>query len=109
MKCKKYLLVGGLVAMGFDDTGKYLLTVTHSGRGVFASDTWERVARDGETAYPEGGKAIGIGPIEGKTIPVLERDETNEQIHLTSPDGKYHLLGESDGVTITINGTEPWA
>jgi hypothetical protein len=41
----KHLLVGGLVAMGFDNTGKYLLTVSHSGRGVFVTETWKPVAR----------------------------------------------------------------
>ena len=103
----KTLFIGGLVAMGFDQTGKYLLTVSHSGRGVFATDRWERVARNSELAYPENGEAIGIGPIDGQAIPVLERDEMNEQIRMDSPDGRCHLLGESDGVTITMDGTEP--
>lgn len=102
----KHLLVGGLVAMGFDRSGRFLLTVTHSGRGVFAVGTWERVARDPELAYPEGGTAIGIGPIDGEVICVEERDETREQINMTSPDGKFHLLGESDGITITDDDTE---
>ena len=39
-KENKYLSVGGLVAMGLDETGNYLLTVTHSGRGVFDTRTW---------------------------------------------------------------------
>ena len=30
----RHLFVGGLVAMGFDSAGKYLLTISHSGRGV---------------------------------------------------------------------------
>jgi hypothetical protein len=51
----KHLFVGGLVAMGFDATGQFLLTVSHSGRGVFAVGTWERVARDTELAYPDAG------------------------------------------------------
>ena len=32
---KTYLHIGGLVAAGFDPSGAYLLTITHSGRGVF--------------------------------------------------------------------------
>ena len=48
---KTYLHVGGLVAAGFDPSGAYLLTITHSGRGVFATQTWSRVARNTELAY----------------------------------------------------------
>lgn len=87
--------------MGFDPTGKYLLTVSHSGRGVFATDTWERVARDSQVAYPEEGKAVGIGPIQGEVIVVTVRDERRERIEIQSPDGKNNLVGESDGITIT--------
>jgi hypothetical protein len=97
----KYLFVGGLVAMGFDATGRYLLTVTHSGRGVFAVGTWERVARDPKLAYPDVGKAVGIGPIDGQVIEVHERDERREQIAMKSPDGRFQLLGDSEGIAIT--------
>ena len=102
----KYLFVGGLVAMGFDETGAYLLTVTHSGRGVFDTRTWERVARDKQFAYPEEQMAEGIGPLDGQRIPVLERDETKERIEINSPDGRFRLIGESDGITIEKN-SEP--
>ena len=70
----KYLHIGGFVAMGFDATGKYLLTVSHSGRGVFSTDTWERVARDTALAYPVDGKAAGLGPMQEEIIEVVERD-----------------------------------
>jgi hypothetical protein len=103
------LFVGGMVAMGFDSTGQFLLVVTHSGRGVFAVGSWQRVARNADLAYPEDGKAIGIGPIQDQVIPVEERDENRDQIHMTSPDGKFRLLGESDGITITEINTEPTA
>jgi hypothetical protein len=99
-----HLFVGGLVAMGFDSTGKYLLTlltVSHSGRGVYSSETWERIARDTTLAYPNGGKAVGIGPIAGEEIHVVERNEHREQIELDSPDRRNHLIGESDGITVT--------
>ena len=87
--------------MGFDTTGRFLLTVSYSGRGVFAAGTWERVARDTKLAYPDAGKVVGIGPIDVQVIEVLERDERREQIVIQSPDGKFHLLGESDCITIT--------
>ncbi len=97
----RHILVGGLVAMGFDASGKYLLTVTHSGRGVFSTETWQRVARDSALAYPTDGKAIGIGPIDGQLISLEERDERRERIELRSPDGRFQLVGESDGITVT--------
>jgi hypothetical protein len=101
MSGPKHLFVGGLVAMGFDSTGKYLLTVSHSGRGVYSSETWERIARDTTLAYPNGGKTVGIGPIAGEEINVVERNEHRERIELDSPDGKIHLIGESDGIIVT--------
>jgi len=105
MKQRKYISVGGLVGMGFDATAQFLLTVSHSGRGVFAVNTWERVARNPELAYPEDGKAVGIGPIAGEVITVAEMDK-NERIALISPNGRIHLLYESGCITIEEEGTE---
>ena len=93
--------------MGFDATGKFLLTVSHSGRGVFAAGTWERVARDANLAYPAGGRATGIGPIDGQVIKVLERDEARDRIAMQSPDERFHLVGESDCITITEPNAAP--
>ena len=42
--------------------------------------TWEKVARDSKLVYPNDGKAIGIGPIDGQMINVQERDERRDQI-----------------------------
>jgi hypothetical protein len=95
----KNLFVGGLVAAGFDPSGRFLLTVSHAGRGVFAVGTWERVARDSTLAYPENGYAIGIGPIEGQAIKVTEDYEGI--LKLTSPDGSFHLVYDSGTITIT--------
>ena len=106
MTYPKHLFVGGLVAMGFDPSGKFLLTVTHSGRGVFSTETWERVARDPTLAYPDAGKAVGIGPLDGQVIDVQERSERRDQIDMQSPDGRFRLLGKSEGITISEqNGT----
>lgn len=96
-----HLSIGGLVAMGFDASGRFLLTISHSGRGVFAVDNWQRVARDSALAYPEDGVAIGIGPISEERVAVFLRDERKECIELNSPDGKFTLFGNSDGITIT--------
>ena len=101
MKKPTHIMIGGLVALGFDASGRFLLTVSHSGRGVFAVESWQRVARDAAVSYPEDGVAIGIGPIAGERIPVSSRDEKKESIELTSPDGRFTLLGEPDGITMT--------
>ena len=95
----KHLFVGGLVAAGFDSTGQYLLTVSHAGRGVFAVDSWERVARDPALAYPEDGFAIGIGPIEGQVVKVKEN--YGGMLQLVSPDGSFRLSYDSGTITVT--------
>ena len=95
----KHLFVGGLVAAGFDPSARFLLTVSHAGRGVFSVGTWERVARDSKLAYPENGHAIGIGPVEGQAIKVTEDYEGS--LNITSPDGLFHLAYDSGTITIT--------
>ena len=99
----KHLLIGGLVAAGFDSTGAYLLTISHSGRGVFSAIAWERVARDAQLAYPKTGHATGIGPIEGVSIPVREIDYATGQLRFSSPDGKLRF--EYKEGTLTISDT----
>ncbi len=101
MKKSAHLMIGGLVAMGFDASGRFLLALSHSGRGVFEVEGWQRVARDSTIAYPNEGVAFGIGPIAGELVAVLSRDEKKERIELKSPDGRFTLLGESDGITVT--------
>lgn len=100
---KKYLPAGGLVAAGFDPTGLFLLTITHSGRGVFCTRTWERVARDGRLAYPEGTVGTGIGPIDGLRLPVVLLDSDHECV-LKSHDGRIRLRCESSGIEISVAG-----
>jgi len=95
-----FVLVGGLVAMGFDSTGRYLLVVSHSGRGVFEVSDWRRVARDAAVVYPHEGRIEGIGPLAGISVPVFQRDQIVETIRIRSPDGRLDLLGESDGITV---------
>ena len=87
----KNLFIGGMVAGGFDATGKYLLVVSHAGRGVFATDGWQRTARDSALAYPESGVAIGIGPIEGERIAVHQIDYATGVLKFSSPDGRWSL------------------
>ena len=97
----KHLFIGGLVAAGFDSTGSYLLAVSHSGRGVFSTDSWELVARDSQLAYPEVGLARGIGPLDGGSVPVKEIDYDTGQLRFSSPDGRFSFEYEDGTLTIT--------
>ncbi len=72
--CLAQLHIGGLVAVGVDQSGRYLLAVSHSGRGVFDTSTWQRIARDVALAYPVNGRAMGIGPLADQEILVKEID-----------------------------------
>jgi hypothetical protein len=95
-----YLNIGGLVAAGFDESGRYLLVVSHSGRGVFSTDTWVQVARENALAYPEKGRATGIGPIAGQPILVTEKNYDTDELNLVSPDGRFRLSYQSGTLTI---------
>jgi hypothetical protein len=92
-----------LVAAGFDASGDYLLAITHSGRGVFSTSTWERVARDNTLAYPKAGFGVGVGPIAGQTIPVTQMDFQKGAMHLTSLDGKITLDCESSVISVEVS------
>jgi hypothetical protein len=97
---QRYLHIGGVVAVGFDPTCEYLLVISHSGRGVFSTRTWERVARSTELAYPTGGVGMGIGPIAGQAIPVTEMDYEAGCMRAVSPDGRIVLECESSGIGV---------
>ena len=98
------LHVGGLVAVGVDRTGRYLLTVSHSGRGVFDTRTWRRIARDSALAYPVDGHAIGIGPLAGQTIPVREINYDTSRM-TEAPVGAFVVSYEEGGVVVKSAGT----
>ena len=95
-----YLNIGGLVAIGFDPTGEYMLTITHSGRGVYRVGAWERLARDIELAYPEAGIGAGIGPIADQKIPINELNYDTGVLELATPDGRYDIHYAEGTVTI---------
>ena len=103
------LHIGGVVAVGFDPSGDFLLVVTHSGRGVFSTRTWERVARSTELAYPAGGVAVGIGPIDGLAVAVTEMDYESGHMRAVSPDGRVVRECESSGVAVSAPDAEPGA
>lgn len=96
-----YLHVGGVVAVGFDPTGEYLLVITHNGRGVFSTRDWVRVARNTEPAYPSRGAGVGIGPIADQVVPVTEMNYETGEMQVVSPDGRFVLDCESSGIAVT--------
>ncbi len=101
------LHIGGLVAIGFDPTERYMLAVSHSGRGVFDTLTWRRVARDASLAYPVDGISIGIGPIEGQRISVSEIDYVNGTLQLLGPNGDFSLTNEEGVVAVALTKDNP--
>lgn len=103
---ERYLHIGGVVAVGFDATGEYLLVITHSGRGVFSTRTWERVARNTDLAYPSGGVGVGIGPIAGQAIPVSEMAYEAGHMRAVSADGRIVLVCESSGIAVSAWNAE---
>jgi hypothetical protein len=65
------LLVGGLIAAGFDRAGRYLLLCSHAGRGLYDSFTGELTARDKRESYSidfSQLEAEGIGECAGTPI-----------------------------------------
>lgn len=94
-----YLHLGGLVAVGFDPAERFLLVVSHSGRGVFDTNTWQRVARDALLAYPNKGYVGGIGPIEGVAIAVTELASEDATL-VRSPTGRISLECTPSGIQV---------
>jgi len=70
------LRIGGLIALGVDSSERFLLAVSHSGRGLFDLETGSVVARDEEDWAGTGwyshtaSTCLGIGPIEDEMISV---------------------------------------
>ena len=96
-----FLHIGGLIGVGFGPDETYMLAISHNGRGVFCTTTWERVARDYGDAYPENGYGIGIGPIDGLAIPVIEMYwESFSEQQIVSPSGRIRLRCASDGIAV---------
>jgi hypothetical protein len=69
------LAIGGVTDVGFSDCGRYLLVISHSGRGLFDLASGNLVARD-SAPVPESDRddfahtVAGFGPIEGEQVSV---------------------------------------
>lgn len=97
---QQFLNIGGLVALGFDPTGEFMLTITHSGRGVFRVGTWERLARDIELAYPDDGFGVGIGPIADMRIAIISINYDTGELDAQTPDHAFYIRYAEGTVTI---------
>ena len=64
--------IGGLTELGFDESGHYLLVVSHQGRGVIDLQILKRIARDNDEITKfcdyENKTVEGIGPIVEQNI-----------------------------------------
>jgi hypothetical protein len=101
------LFVGGLVAIGFDRSCKYLLVVSSAGRGLFSTATWEKIARDrGNYCYEDDGTALGIGPMEGQLIPVTAINYRSCVLEMSSPNRRINLRYEDGTVTVWDDGPD---
>lgn len=70
--------VGGIHSAGLDQDGRYLLLISHSGRGLLDCNTGEKIARDydeDEGRWLDRQKLVaqGIGPLEGAEIAIAGR------------------------------------
>jgi len=100
------LHIGGLFAVGFDDACRYMLAVSHSGRGVYDTGTWVKVSRDATVVFPENGRISGIGPIERSLIVVQEKDYGAETLEGISPNNKFRYRYEDGILYITATANQ---
>ena len=103
--CLTTLHVGGVVAIGLDPSGSYALVVSHSGRGVFDTHSWQRVARDPEPAYPDDGEADGIGPLAGQRLKVSEINHDDGTLYVLDPNGDFVMSYAEGTIDVTSTGT----
>lgn len=122
-KLHKSLSVGGTTSVGIDPSSRYLVVVSHSGRGLFKLSDGSRVARDSEVFGPWyfGAVCEGFGPLHGVRIPIygfghktpavilqeLERNQIEFSLEdlrgvAMSTDRKYLGIGYTDEIQIYI-------
>jgi hypothetical protein len=115
------LHTGGLTGVGTDAASRYLLVVSHDGRGVFDLASGERVARDRgnvpDTEFRENPFTVGgIGPLAGTMIPcaglwggalpqVTPDGWRTTSTELVGPDGQRYALPEPDAHVAAVGFT----
>jgi hypothetical protein len=110
--------VGGLAAVGFDESGNYFLVVSSSGRGLFDCKTGERVARDNSPVDavlnarrlecqgigPVSHENIRVAGIDGGGLPTAGHDGWSiECLPLNWPDVHVLLLGPGQSIYSTTS------
>lgn len=101
----QYLHVGGVIAMGFDSTGNFLLVVSHSGCGVYAVNTWEKVGRNFDSVSLEHGVVAAIPPIEDDLVPVKQINFETGELFLSSPNNDFSLCYREGTIEIRSEST----
>ncbi len=73
----KTIMLGGLVAVGFDSSNRYLLAVSHNGRGLFDLASGERIAKDHEDwaerpwYFDDKNQCCGIGALKDEVFDIV--------------------------------------
>jgi hypothetical protein len=117
----KKFIVGGVTSVGIDPSSRYLVVVSHSGRGLFKLSDAKRIARDDQVFGPwyYGAECEGFGPLHGTKIPIfgfghktplfllskLEQSKIPfvvEELRgvVVSPDRKFLAVGYTDEIQI---------
>jgi len=115
------LIMGGTTGLGISPDSKYILAVSHNGRGLFDITTGERVARDYEEFgnWNRDSEVDGIGKCEGIAFQVsglhsetpeivmneIEAFDIHNQVTefrgaSISPDSQYLAIGYSDVIEV---------
>lgn len=97
--------IGGVIAIGFAQSGRYALIVSHDGRGVIDTRDWRIVARDRVPAYPECGKVEGIGPIAGQSVTVSEINYDDGTLRVISPNGNVDVSYAEGTIEVSAMGS----
>lgn len=104
MNTKYNLNVGGVIAMGIDQSSRYLITVSHSGRGIFELCNGKKLHRDSNITYPVNNKIEGIGLCENKIFEVVEKDyKSDKPIVVVSTDKNFKAEYHEGCIEITRN------
>jgi len=111
--------LGGLCELGISSDGTTLLTISHSGQGIFLIPNGECVARDPNPAYPTSNESKGIeqwsnvsyktsglwNPIDQSLLPNLSTFAPNYDISdirglAMTPNNQFLVVGNPDSITI---------
>ncbi|HVY69546.1 MAG TPA: hypothetical protein VHH73_06430 [Verrucomicrobiae bacterium] len=120
-KLHKTLVAREVTSIGIDPASKYVVVISHSGRGLFKLSDGRRVAKDTLVFGPwyYGAQCDGFGPLHGVKIPIfgfghktppvilqeLERSEIKYSVGdlrgvAISPDRQFLGVGYTDEIQL---------